>query len=153
MIYTIEQVMETGETHETYGKEYHVKVQTGETFKKWSTKPLSPGDSLEGEIVDGKFKKKPYEAPAYSGPKKTYGAVQAEKSDGMRQGMCFNNATLYVNSQFLNKELSETEWADKVWDYANALYAKGDLDGFVPERPVTMEELNAIMGGPVEKVG
>lgn len=47
-------------------------------------------------------------------------------SDGQHQGMCFNNATSYINAQGGNTMGAE-EWADAVFMYARALYNKGSL--------------------------
>ena len=46
----------------------------------------------------------------------------------MRQGMCFNNAANVVNSLVFENTLTDTEWADTVFAYAQALYRKGDLN-------------------------
>jgi hypothetical protein len=51
-----------------------------------------------------------------------------DNSDGQRQGMCFNNANAYI-SALSSEKMPAEKWADIVWEYANALYAKGDLSG------------------------
>lgn len=100
---------------------------------------LSPGMVIHGEIqpkpqfeADG-FKP---DASAFQAPGQTsFGASKPaykDNSDGMRQGMCMNNAAAYVTAS-TKKELTGDEWATKVYDYANALYNKGDLRHDEPE--------------------
>lgn len=52
-----------------------------------------------------------------------------DNSDGMRQGMCFNNATLFVNMMVAEEKSkpSPEEWAQLVFAHAQALYLMGDL--------------------------
>lgn len=52
-----------------------------------------------------------------------------DNSDGQRQGMCFNNATLFVNMMVEGEKSkpSPEEWAEIVFAHAQALYLKGDL--------------------------
>lgn len=151
---TIKQVMPTGDTHEKYGKEYHIQFAEVDTpVKKWSTKELAAGDILYGEVKDGKFVKDEYKpTPGFkAGERKRENEA---RTDGMRQGMCMNNAANYVAQMF--PDLKEKEWAKKVWGYANALYSLGDLDGF--DESMTADEtagmINSIeeVMGPVEKV-
>lgn len=85
-------------TSKNSGKEYHV-------FKK---------DKIPDE-----------EYSASKAPGRAFKKAQDDRGDGMRQGMCINNAANYVNSQ--NLTLGEGEWATMVYGYANALYALGDL--------------------------
>lgn len=49
-----------------------------------------------------------------------------DTSDGQRQGMCFNNAATYVAAKS-EETLTPHKWADAVFNYATALYSKGDL--------------------------
>jgi hypothetical protein len=54
---------------------------------------------------------------------------KARDNDGQRQGMCINNAANFVSvmAEFAKKPLTKEEWATQVYEYASALYAKGDL--------------------------
>ena len=127
-----------------YGTEFHVKFAENEgTFKLWYKETPQEGKEQYGTIDGWKFKKaskqdleqqgiapstptvssstsKPYSKPAYK-----------DNSDGMRQGMCFNNAAAYV----LNvspEPLSPNEWAKAVNSYAQALYLVSELSKDVP---------------------
>lgn len=139
-------VMPTGETHEKFGKEFYIKfAESEDTFKLWTTKEYTEGQELQGNIVDGKFKK--YKAP-YDGStksstpyKKPYGAVQADKNDGQRQGMCINNAANYVNATQGDK-LEANDWATMVHAFAQALYNKGNLTSTSDDEVVTDDVAN-----------
>lgn len=139
--YTIQTVIPTGKSDPMYGTEFHVKFAENEgTFKLWYKTPPTEGQVQEGDIDGWKFKKAKKEwdggssggassasAPAPSGGKPAYQPrVYKDNSDGMRQGMCFNNAANYVDS-ISPKELTPTEWAKAVKAYAQALYLLGDL--------------------------
>lgn len=130
--YTIATAMPTGKNSPTYGVEYYIKfAESEETFKLWYKTPPTEGQVQEGEIDGWKFKKvkKEFisnETKTGEKPKRTYGAVEKDKQDGMRQGMCFNNAAAYVNSQTADPQVAEV-WANTVWQYARALYVLGDL--------------------------
>lgn len=132
--YTISNVMPTGKDDPKYGTEFYVKFkESPDTFTLWYKTAPAEGTEVQGNIVDGKFKK--YKAP-YNGAtesktayKKPYGAVQADKNDGMRQGMCINNAATFVNTMLSKQDTpaSPEEWADLVFTHAQALYDKGNL--------------------------
>lgn len=127
MTYTITNVIPSGESHETYGDKYHIKfAESPETFELWFKKKPEEGSTVDGTIDGRKFKKEKQSYNSSRGAKKTYGAVEKDKQDGMRQGMCFNNATHYV-TEISTKPLTPVEWADAVFKYATALYSKGDL--------------------------
>lgn len=137
--FVVEQVMATGEDHPTYGTEYYVKFENiPDRFKLWYKNEPAVGFVQAGNIENGKFKKEKKElVPGQSNvterghtvPKKTYAATNADRGDGMRQGMCFNNAATYV-AQLLatgKKTAGPNEWASTVHAYAEALYQQGDL--------------------------
>jgi hypothetical protein len=105
--FTVKSVMSTGKTHATYGTEFYVQFnEVEQAFPLWFKSAPEIGTAIDGEINGGKFKKikKEYtpntEAPAAStqGGASSSPAKPAYKdnSDGMRQGMCFNNAANYV---------------------------------------------------------
>lgn len=134
--YTVKSTMPTGKTNEKFGSEYYVQFnETEQTFPLWFKTAPDIGKEIEGEIVEGKFKKvkkewKPGEGK--SGSNSQNGGSQSrgqykDNSDGMRQGMCFNNAANFVNNQVFDKIPTAQEWADTVFGYAQALYRKGDL--------------------------
>jgi hypothetical protein len=122
--------------------QYHVKFnESEETFQLWFKKQPEQGQVIRGEIKDGKFtkEKKQWNGSSESGQpyKKPYGAVEADKADGQRQGMCFNNAAAQVASlqSIQGKVLAPDVWANAVHEYAQALYATGNL-----KAPETTEE-------------
>jgi len=129
--------MPTGKANKKFGKEFYVQFnETEQAFPLWFKEAPAVGKEIDGEITNGKFKKirkewKPQEdggnsqsggSPAPSRP------VYKDNSDGMRQGMCFNNAANFVNTLVFEKTLTDREWADLVFAYAQALYIKGDLN-------------------------
>lgn len=141
MEYTIKAAMKTGNSHPTYGTEYYLQFEETEaTPTAWFKKDPETGSKLEGSIDNNRFKKVKKEwkpssssqsssesstaSPSYSRSKSTY----KDNSDGMRQGMCFNNAANYVNTLEFKQALTDTEWADLVFNYAKALYLMGDLN-------------------------
>lgn len=127
--------MPTGKEDPKFGKEYMVQFEEDNRTVKMSFKKddPKPGDTEEGEIVDSKYGsyfKRGSSKPAYTpGDKPAY----KDNSDGMRQGMCINNAAAYVNTLDFRTEsgepriLTDQDWAEIVHSYANALYQKGDL--------------------------
>ena len=141
--YTIQTVIPTGKSDPMYGTEFHVKFAENEgTFKLWYKTPPTEGQVQEGDIDGWKFKKAKKEwdgnssggassASASAPTKPAYQPrVYKDNSDGMRQGMCFNNAATYVLAvaPVLDKEpLNPTDWARAVKAYAQALYLLGDL--------------------------
>jgi hypothetical protein len=140
--YTIEQFLPTGEEHATFGKEYHIKfAEDAGTYKLWYKAEPKNGQVQEGTIEGERFKKyrQPYTAKTESAaaPKKTYGAVEKDKQDGQRQGMCINNAANYLASKPNIEFVRPDTWAGAVHAYAKALYDLGDLatDVTVPAAP------------------
>jgi hypothetical protein len=107
---------------------------------KWVVKDptkVSEGETYYGEIKEetsktGKaywrfFKQQP---PDGATPSPNSGKVPyKDNSEGQKQGMCFNNATLFVNvmSERLETPMTPEEWADAVYTHAQALYLKGEL--------------------------
>ncbi len=133
--YTVEAAIPTGKSDPKFGTEFHVKFAENEgTFKLWYKNPPTPGMVQEGEIDGWKFKKAKKEwnptTPTQDSPRaETPSAPYAKKvwkdnSDGMRQGMCINNAAA---SLLAFPEEDDKTWADRVHARANALYALGDL--------------------------
>ena len=129
--YTINTALPAGETHDTYGTKYVVKLaELPETFEMWFKKEPAQGDKIDGSVENGRFKK---EKKSWGGTgtsstntfKKPF-VPQTDKSDGMRQGMCMNNAAAYVQVN-ATTPLTAVEWAEAVYKYATALYSKGDL--------------------------
>ena len=135
--FTVKSTMPTGKANKKFGKEFYVQFnETEQAFPLWFKEAPAVGKEIDGEITNGKFKKirkewKPQEdggnsqsggSPAPSRP------VYKDNSDGMRQGMCFNNAANFVNTLVFEKTLTDREWADLVFAYAQALYIKGDLN-------------------------
>lgn len=109
---------------------------------------LKVGDTVNGTIIptdksEDKWKADPFVSGATSSgrpAKRTYGAIQADRGDGMRQGMCFNNAASYLQTSIQGAVMEASEWADMVYKYASALYAKGDL------KADTVEQVKAVFG-------
>ena len=60
--------------------------------------------------------------------------MKKDNSDGMKQGMCFNNAAQYVAS-ISPEPLSPNDWAKAVYAYAQSLYSMSDLN-----QPTTEEK-------------
>ena len=135
--YTIQTAIPTGKTDQMYGTEFHVKFAENEgTFKLWYKSPPTEGQVQEGDIDGWKFKKAKKE---WSGNQSQTDSPRAEtqsapfvkkvwkdNSDGMRQGMCFNNASNYVEA-ISPEPLAPADWARAVKAYAQALYLLGDL--------------------------
>lgn len=128
--------MPTGKTSQTYGTEYYTQFSEHEQpFPLWFKKEPEIGTTIEGEVVNGKFKKtkkewKP-EQRSEGGGNATPAVARApfkDNSDGMRQGMCFNNAANYVATLEFKQALTDKEWATTVFSYAQALYRMGDLN-------------------------
>jgi hypothetical protein len=130
MIYTVKSVMPTGKTHDMYGIEFYVQFEEDEkAYPLWFKTPPEIGFQQEGEVVGGKFKKfkKEYNPQTADSSKPAGKSTYKDNSDGMRQGMCMNNAANYVATLEFPKALTDTEWAKLVYGYANALYVLGDL--------------------------
>lgn len=135
--YKVESVMKTGKNSPQFGSEYYVKFYESEqTFPLWFKSDPQVDSTLNGTIEGSKFKKEKKEwnpnpstaetpvaspAPQSSRPYK-------DNSDGMRQGMCINNAANYINTVATDTVDAKT-WAKTVHQYATELYKLGDLDG------------------------
>lgn len=156
--YTIENSMPTGKTHDMYGTEYQVKFHQNEgTFKLWYKQAPTVGQEQEGTIDGWKFTKAKKEyTPAPTGESKSAEIVQKPKpayagktfkdnSDGMRQGMCFNNASNYVNAISSGTSLTPKQWSKSVFGYAKELYDLGDLNQEAPKEDL-METVQEVFG-------
>lgn len=130
--FTVKSVMPTGKNHATYGTEFYVQFnETEAAFPLWFKSQPDIGTAIEGDIVAGKFKKVKKEyTPQAEAPAGAPAAKPAWKdnSDGMRQGMCFNNAANYVATLEFTKALTNQEWAELTFSYAQSLYRLGDLN-------------------------
>lgn len=164
--FTVKSTMPTGKTDPKFGSEFYVQFnEDAQAFPLWFKAAPEIGKEIEGDIINGKFKKVKKEwnpnptpttdnapTPAASFAKPAY----KDNSDGMRQGMCFNNAANFVNTLVFNQTLSDREWADLVFAYAQALYLMGDLNvpkvGSQPENEE--EDLSTVQSvfGPVQPV-
>lgn len=152
--YTVQTSMPSGKTHQQYGTEYVVKfVENEGTFKLWYKTQPEPGFVQEGTIDGWKFTKakKEYTPPSggagsASAPAPYKKPAYKDNSDGMRQGMCINNAANFVNALAV-PEMDAVAWATMVHTYANELYALGDLTGLPT---ITAEEIDHT--APAKKV-
>jgi hypothetical protein len=124
---------------------------------KWVVK--DPTKVHEGQTVYGEIKEmtskagKPYMRfykqqrpdgePTGNTPSSERSSGYKDNSDGMRQGMCINNATQFVNvmSERLETPMAPEEWAEAVYAHAQALYLKGDLK---KAAEVTNENLQSV---------
>lgn len=141
--YTVKQVKPTGKVDEKFGTEYHVQFNEDDRVVKVSRKTeVTVGQEFDGEIKDNSygayFKSAPRDFTATAGSAAPAGTrrapfVRKDNSDGMRQGMCINNAANFVNALSF-ADMTADAWATMVYDYANALYAKGDLTGEVADQ-------------------
>lgn len=152
--YTVKSAMPTGKSDVKFGAEYYVQFEeVDKSFKLWYKNPPTPGQEVEGTIDDWKFVKARKEfnpnpqtqATVPAGTSTVSATVSAPKyvpfkktdnSDGMRQGMCINNAANYVNSSN-QQAISAEQWANMVHSYASALYTLGDLKATEVEETVT----------------
>jgi hypothetical protein len=169
MIFTVKSTMPTGKTDPKFGSEFYVQFnETEQAFPLWFKTAPDLGKEIEGEINNGKFKKVKKEwNPNGQGATATPGGASVgtqpaqpgakpawkDNSDGMRQGMCFNNAANFVNTLQFPQTLTDREWADTVFAYAQALYLLGDLN----QTPVGNQEDQVAdnvtdLFGPVQKV-
>lgn len=147
--------MSTGKTHATYGTEFYVQFnEVEQAFPLWFKSAPEIGTAIDGEINGGKFKKikKEYTSeatPSTPGSPSSSPAKPAYKdnSDGMRQGMCFNNAANYVATLEFKTALTDAEWATTVFAYAQALYLKGDLNKAPEGSQEVPATVAAVFGG------
>lgn len=131
--YTVQNAMKSGKKSDTYGEEYYVKfVESEQTFPLWFKKDPT-GQKIDGEINGSKFKKVKREEPADK-PTPAGRPAYKDNSDGMRQGMCFNNAANYVTA-CATEIVDPKVWAKTVYKYANELYLLGDLGQTEEEAP------------------
>lgn len=154
--YTVQTVIPTGKNHPTFGTEFHVKFAENEgTFKLWYKEAPQEGKVQYGTIDGWKFKKASKQdlenagitsspagnAGSASAPARSSKPAYKDNSDGMRQGMCFNNAAAYV-AAISPEPLSPRDWAKAVNSYAQALYLVSELSKEVQEAPkeVTLAE-------------
>lgn len=135
--FTVKSVMPTGKNHQTYGIEFYVQFnETPEAFPLWFKSQPEIGTTIDGEINGGKFKKIKKEYNPQDTTDRPVGTPTApsakpawkDNSDGMRQGMCFNNAANYVATLEFTKALTNQEWAELTFSYAQSLYRLGDLN-------------------------
>lgn len=152
--FTVKSVMPTGKNHATYGTEFYVQFnETEQAFPLWFKSQPDVGTTVDGEIVAGKFKKikKEYTPQAEGAPTSAAPAAKPawkDNSDGMRQGMCFNNAANYVATLEFEKALTDSEWATTVFAYAQALYRMGDLtQAPAGSQPAPAEEVPTTVAG------
>ena len=151
--FTVKSTMPTGKANEKFGKEFYVQFnETEQAFPLWFKEAPAVGKEIDGEIKDGKFKKirKEWNPNASNDGDKTPAPARTpykDNSDGMRQGMCFNNAANFVNTLVFEKTLTDREWADLTFAYAQALYLKGDLNV-----PVEGSQEEVVEKDPVETV-
>lgn len=161
--FTVKSTMPTGKANEKFGKEFYVQFnETEQAFPLWFKEAPAVGKEIDGEISNGKFKKirkewNPNAAP--EGDAKAPAPARTpykDNSDGMRQGMCFNNAANFVNTLVFEKTLTDREWADLTFAYAQALYLKGDLnvpvEGSQEEAKDPVETVKEVFGGGTKLV-
>lgn len=135
----ITNVLKTGKSSPQFGDEYMVKfADHADSIKVWRKEKNAPteGASWEGDIVNGKFVKPPYEGKAEDKPAAKPFSRKIDNSDGQKQGMCINNAA--ASLVFHNFE-DDAEWAEAVHKRATALYSLGDLN---PSEQVTDDLAN-----------
>jgi len=161
MTFTIKSLMPTGKTSQTYGTEYYTQFSEHEQpFPLWFKKEPEIGTTIEGEVVNGKFKKakkewKPQESLSEKSSSPATPAVgrapYKDNSLGMRIGMCINNAAAYVNTLEFPKALTDREWAETVVSYGKALFRLSDDSNFTQQEqaaePTTLENVQAVFGG------
>lgn len=114
---------------------------------------LTEGQVIYGHILveqsfpEDKWKagKKPFGGNVGSGGYQKH--EYKDNSYGQRQGMCFNNAAHFIatTATGADRPITPEEWANVVYSFANALYAKGDLGGseYTNPKPVTQTTSNS----------
>jgi hypothetical protein len=139
--YTVRQATPTGKSDPTYGTEYIVHFNEDDREVRLSKKDaVVVGQEFNGTINSNKygcyFKKDPFVPGQATAPAATTSPQPTAKpsrtfkdnSDGMRQGMCINNAANYVNKILgVDEPLDAAAWAKAVHAHATALYRLGDL--------------------------
>lgn len=139
--YTVKQVKPTGKEDATYGTEYHVQFNEDDRVVTVSRKTeVTVGQEFNGEIKDGKFgayfKKDPFvPASSAASTSKPSFTPRKDNSEGMKMGMCINNAANFVNA-IATPEMTDTDWANMIHAYASALYTLGDLVATPAEEPL-----------------
>lgn len=112
-------------------KTFYIPVMV-DGHDKWVSIGKKDKDALKaGDIVNGTIQTTTYDTDKFKAdgfPQKSgfSPAERAKSADGQRQGMAMNNANQYLIAKGDTK-LTPDEWADSVFEYAQALYAKGDL--------------------------
>lgn len=127
--FTISTVMATGKTSQMFGQEYYVKfAESEQTFTMWFKKDPEQGQKVYGHIEGSRFKKdkRDDQQQSFSSGQSKPAPKREFNQDGMRQGMCFNNAAAYVLN-VSSAPMTPKEWADAVRSYAKALYDASDL--------------------------
>lgn len=144
---------------------YSVKFTTEADSVLWKVQPttvVQPGTKVFGRIETltsqrgkpyRKFTREQQDQQPGTGYSKPAGSFQkGGNSDGMRQGMCINNASAYVNATTgEEKFVNPTEWAKAVFAYANALYALGDLGQKQEDTVATTEEVDSATDASILK--
>jgi hypothetical protein len=145
--YTVKNATATGIVDPKFGTEYLVQFNEDARTVKMSRKdPVQVGQQENGEIKESKygayFKKESTWQPNQnsSGSASSVSATAPsnakpayrDNSDGMRQGMCINNAANWVNETTKGIDVSPREWAQLVHEHANELYRLGDLTAEAP---------------------
>jgi hypothetical protein len=140
--FTVDRVQATGKSDPKFGEEFYVKFTESEsTYPLWFKKVPTQGQTIDGDIIDGKFKKTKKEwNPNPQNPQSSVVATQdapsaprytpykKDNSDGQRQGMCINNAAAYIAATSGEERYVDGEaWAKEVHAFATALYQLGDL--------------------------
>lgn len=91
MKYKIADIEPTGEEHDTFGREFEVELEGEGLFNMWFKKPPKTGDTIEGTISNGRFKKtKPAFVGGGSKPKGSFGA----RDDAMIKAQWSINAAI-----------------------------------------------------------
>jgi len=125
--FTVSTVMATGKTSQMFGQEYYVKfAESEQTFTMWFKKEPEQGQKVYGHIEGNRFKKDKKEDQQQSFASSKPAPKREFNQDGMRQGMCFNNAAAYVLN-VSSAPMAPKEWAEAVRSYAKALYDESDL--------------------------
>lgn len=147
---TVKSSMPTGKEDAKFGAEYYLQFnELPDTIPFWFKKQPESDQEMEIEQVNGKWKKvkkewnpnqKQSTSESTSPEQPRRGGTYKDNSDGMRQGLCINNAAAFVNNQVFDDSLLKDGllpaevWAELVHGYATALYNKGDLNDETPKK-------------------
>jgi hypothetical protein len=154
--YTVKGTMPTGKSHDQFGTEFYVQFEEmSDTPALWFKKNLpSPGDTLDLKQENGKWKKVKKEWNTHSPSSSEQSSDSSsqpssrrspykDNSEGMRVGMCINNAANYVNSLEFPQALTDAEWAETVVAYAKALFVRSEFHQEATDQPVTAADVFA----------